>query len=155
MLIPLDFLKAECTLSWEGIHGFQHWKRVRNNGLRLAHFTRARTDIVELFSIFHDLKRLNDDADPDHGKRAAEFIRTIQGYQILLADDDLELLCYACEFHTSGLTEADITVQTCWDADRLDLGRVGIRPDKDRLCTVAAKDSSIMNWAYAMSRAFS
>ncbi len=155
MLIPLDILKTECTLSWEGIHGFRHWQRVRTNGLRLAHFTGARTEIVELFSILHDLKRQNDDADPDHGKRVADFIRTIQGKWIYLADDDLETLCYACEFHTSGFTEADITVQTCWDADRLDLGRVGIRPDKDRLCTDAAKDPSIMNWAYAMSRAFS
>ncbi len=155
MLIPLDFLKAECTLSWEGVHGFRHWQRVRNNGLRLANFTGASIEIVELFSVLHDLKRLNDDYDPDHGKRAAEFIRTIQGNRIFLAEDDLEMLCYACEFHTAGLTEADFTVQTCWDADRLDLGRVGIRPDKDRLCTDAAKDPSVMNWAYEMSRAFS
>ncbi len=29
--------------------------------------------------------------------------------------------------------------KTCWDADRLDLPRVGIIPKKDRLCTEAAK----------------
>lgn len=46
---------------------------------------------------------------------------------------------------------ADITVQTCWDADRLDLGRVGIRPDPDRLCTSAAKESDLLEWAYARS----
>ena len=26
-------------------------------------------------------------------------------------------------------TEADITIQTCWDSDRLDLGRVGMMPE--------------------------
>jgi uncharacterized protein len=31
-------------------------------------------------------------------------------------------------------------VQTCWDADRLDLGRVGIIPRPDRLCTEEARD---------------
>lgn len=29
----------------------------------------------------------------------------------------------------------EILVITCRDADRLDLGRVGIRPDPERLCT--------------------
>jgi hypothetical protein len=33
----------------------------------------------------------------------------------------------------------DVTIQTCWDADRLDLGRVGIRPDPARMGTEAGK----------------
>lgn len=32
----------------------------------------------------------------------------------------------ALAYHSDGYTEGDITVQVCWDADRLDLGRVGI-----------------------------
>ena len=32
----------------------------------------------------------------------------------------------ACTDHTKGQTAADITIQTCWDADGLDLARVGI-----------------------------
>ena len=40
----------------------------------------------------------------------------------------MELLIEACKYHSDGFTEADITVQTFRDADRLDLGRVGIRP---------------------------
>jgi hypothetical protein len=35
--------------------------------------------------------------------------------------------------------DGDITVQTCWDADRLDLPRVGIQPLPQFLCTEAAK----------------
>jgi len=38
-------------------------------------------------------------------------------------------------------------VQTCWDADRLDLGRVGKMPRRDLLCTEAAKDRRVIAWA--------
>ena len=34
----------------------------------------------------------------------------------------------ACRLHTNGQREADVTIQTCWDADRLDLLRVGTHP---------------------------
>ncbi|MFM7531655.1 MAG: hypothetical protein ACKO5J_04035, partial [Rubrivivax sp.] len=53
--------------------------------------------------------------------------------------------------HSSGLTEADVTVQTCWDADRLDLGRVGIRPSPRYLCTPAARQPETIARAYAAS----
>ncbi|MBT5083254.1 MAG: hypothetical protein HOM62_22025 [Rhodospirillaceae bacterium] len=46
------------------------------------------------------------------------------------------------------LIDADITVQTCWDADRLDLGRAGIVPDPRYLCTDAAKEPRMIEWAH-------
>ena len=46
---------------------------------------------------------------------------------------------------------ADITVQTCWDADRLDLGRVGIRPHPKYLCTAVAKGAGVLQGAYLRS----
>jgi len=42
-------------------------------------------------------------------------------------------------------------VQTCWDSDRLDLGRVGIQPRPERLCTAAAQDPGTIRWAYERS----
>lgn len=64
----------------------------------------------------------------------------------------LEWLTLACCGHSEGLTAgADVTVLTCWDADRLDLGRVGKRPDPRRLCTDAARGVEIISWAYARS----
>jgi uncharacterized protein len=139
------------ALNWNGIHGASHWARVRRNGLRLARLTGARVEIVELFAFLHDSRRVNDLWDPGHGKRAAEFIRTLQGSLLALPDADLALLAYACEYHTAGLTEADVTVQTCWDADRLDLGRAGITPQACYLCTPAAQDPAMMEWAYRQS----
>ena len=44
-------------------------------------------------------------------------------------------------------THPDITIQTCWDSDRLDLGRVGVMPHPSRLCTVPAKASDMILWA--------
>jgi uncharacterized protein len=108
--------------------------------------------VVELFAYLHDSKRRNERTDPGHGARAAEFVRSLQGSLIDLVDEQLELLVYACTYHTDGLTEANVTVQTCWDADRLDLGRVGIRPQVRYLCTPAAKDAQVIQWAFDRSR---
>ena len=44
------------------------------------------------------------------------------------------------------------TIQTCWDADRLDLGRVGITPDPSWLCTEAAKRPEVIAWADGRAR---
>jgi uncharacterized protein len=64
-----------------------------------------------------------------------------------LPDESFALLYVACADHADGLTEGDVTVQTCWDADRLDLGRVGTTPDPSLLCTDAAKDPKMIAWA--------
>jgi len=78
-------------------------------------------------------------------------VKYFQGVFFNLDPDDLELLAYACEFHTSGLRDGDITVLTCWDADRLDLGRVGLKPIARKLCTEAAKSPEMIEWAYRRS----
>jgi uncharacterized protein len=38
-------------------------------------------------------------------------------------------------------------MQTCWDADRLDLGRVVIVLDPRHLCTAAAKGPEVLTWS--------
>jgi uncharacterized protein len=140
------------SLSLAGIHGIAHWLRVRENGLRLAGLTGADPAVVELFALFHDSQRQTDGLDPGHGGRAAEFLVTLRKPLGFLAGADFERLLFACAHHTAGWTEADLTVQACWDADRLDLGRVGIRPLPERLCTPAARDPDLLEWAYVRSR---
>ena len=63
--------------------------------------------------------------DDGHGQRGAELAAELRGTLFDLPDADFELLYEACARHTDGLTDADITIQTCWDADRLDLGPRG------------------------------
>lgn len=154
-MVPQDLIllvETGFALHLDGIHGRAHWARVRANGLHLAELTGANQQVVQLFAILHDSKRLNDGRDPQHGARAAEFARSLRDSLVDLSEEEFELLYHACAYHTSGMTEGDITVQTCWDADRLDLGRIGIMPDPRRLCTGAAREASTIEWAYRQSR---
>lgn len=80
-------------------------------------------------------------------RHAAEFARSLCGSAYLLDPGGLELLVVAYRDHTNGMTHNDATVATCWDADRLDLWRVGTRSDPTRLCTDAARDPEIIEWA--------
>ena len=144
-------IRQEYRLPWRGIHGVAHWARVLENGVRLALRTGARLDVVSLFAVFHDSRRVNEGYDPEHGRRGATLTTALRGTLFVLADDAYELLRMACIHHTDGKTMADVTVQTCWDADRLDLGRVAIKPHPKRLCTEAAKDSAVIAWAYERS----
>jgi uncharacterized protein len=116
-------------------HGPEHWRRVERNGLLLSPATHANPIVVRLFALFHDSRRLNDGWDPGHGARGAEFAAALRGTAFQLADDEFELLHYACVWHTEGKGHENATIATCWDADRLDLGRVGITPDPKRMCT--------------------
>lgn len=134
-------------LPWYGTHGVSHWARVYENGLRLAKATNARVAIVQLFAVLHDSKRVNEAVDVGHGRRGAEFAASLQGTYFDLTDEDFKLLYEACAYHTDGKTDGDITVQTCWDADRLDLARAMIHPKPRRLCTDAAKNPEIISWA--------
>ena len=140
-------------LSHAGFHGPQHWERVRENGLLLARHTSADVSVVEAFSWLHDSCRDDEGRDPAHGNRATDFVMELhfEGH-LELSDEQCDLLVEACRYHSHGRTEADITVQVCWDADRLDLGRVGTRPDPDYLCTAVAKQKKTIRWAYARSR---
>lgn len=147
----VTFLRQRFALDWRGIHGAGHWSRVRRNALLLAEKTNADRTVVELFAVTHDLCRQNDGRDTDHGARAAELVLEIQRDVLGVSREQADLLAYACEHHSRGNNEADITVQVCWDADRLDLGRIGIRPDPRYLCTAAARESSVIEWAYGRS----
>jgi uncharacterized protein len=153
MITPqlVNVLRSRFLLDWQGIHGASHWARVRENGLKLAEFTGANVRVVELFAFIHDSCRQNDWRDPEHGLRAGVFVRTLTNTIITLNDDELELLVTACEGHSEGWMQADITVCTCWDADRLDLGRVGIKPNPAKLCTEAARSLEMIEWAYSRS----
>lgn len=147
----VEFVCDQFALDLQGIHGVRHWTRVMENGLHLAERTGADPEVVRLFAWFHDSRRLDEGHDPGHGARAEAWIRTLRGVWIHLEDERFELLAHACRHHSDGMLDGDPTVQTCWDADRLDLGRVGIRPRSQYLCTEAARDPEVLEWAYGRS----
>ncbi|MDP9481551.1 MAG: hypothetical protein M3R38_38795 [Actinomycetota bacterium] len=135
------------------IHGVRHWRRVAHNGLALlAETPEADGLLVFLFSLFHDAMRLNDHRDPDHGARAAALARELRGDLYRLDDARMDLLGFALAEHDRGLTSDDATVGACWDADRLNLWRVGIEPRPDRLSTREAKRPGRILWARRVMR---
>jgi uncharacterized protein len=111
------------------IHGVEHWRRVERNGLMLAASTGADATVVRLFALFHDSRRINDGTDPQHGARGASLARALRGTLYDVSDDAFDLLQTACTYHTDGERHEDPTIGTCWDADRLDLTRVGVTLD--------------------------
>lgn len=136
-----------------GLHGVSHWARVFENGMRLVELTDAKPDVVALFAVFHDSRRINEGFDHGHGRRSADYAASQRGRLFEISDEDFQDLYYACAHHTDGMLEGSTTVQACWDADRLDLARAGIIPDKRHLCTKAAQDSGIIAWAIRRSKA--
>ena len=147
----IEIVRQQFRLEWHGIHGVPHWGRVRWNGLAMARVNGAREDVVELFAFLHDSQRLHDGTDREHGARAADYALELNREVLRLDRPGLELLTYAVRHHSDGLLEADLTVQTCWDADRLDLGRVGKTPRVEKLCTAEARDPVLRDLAYQRS----
>jgi len=133
------------VLPVRGDHGVIHWARVLENGLKVAEISGADLEVVRLFALFHDSRRINEYRDDGHGLRGGEFARSLRGSLVHLDNTRFELLFEACRLHTDGHTDGDLTLQACWDADRLDLGRVGIRPRPHRLCTDAAR--GLLDWS--------
>ena len=149
----LRAIQGQYALDWFGLHGVAHWARVYENGLRIADTSHANIDVLLLFSIFHDSRRVSDAVDPGHGHRGSELAAEMRGIHFEVSNEEFELLYYACETHTDGLTEGDLTVQICWDADRLDLARVpGLKPKPKKLCTEAARDPEMIKWGTDRAR---
>jgi len=122
----VSLIRSEFKLDWYGIHGANHWARVLNHGKNIGQIRNADPLVVELFGFLHDSCRFDDGRDPKHGQRAAEFAHGIHGDYYKLQAKQLDILCFALKHHSGGEVSTNATIQTCWDADRLDLGRVGI-----------------------------
>ena len=118
------------------LHGLEHWKQVEWNGLLLATETGADIMVVRLFALFHDSKRADDGYDEEHGPRGAVFAREcFKEHRIGITREQFDKLYHACKFHTTEHRSDDATINTCYDADRLDLGRVGIMLNPMKMAT--------------------
>ena len=118
------------------IHGLAHWRQVEFNGMLLAQATHADITVVRLFALFHDCKREDDGYDGEHGKRGAEFAKQCFEEKLLdITQEQFDKLYHACAFHTKEHASGDATIDTCYDADRLDLGRVGFKLDSKKMAT--------------------
>lgn len=122
------------------LHGPTHWARVAFLGAQLSQETPGADHyVIALFAALHDIQRFSDGYDPDHGRRAATLARSLRGKLFEVSDEQFALLVEALAKHADGLVSSDPTIGCCWDADRLDLPRCGIRPDPALLSTEATK----------------
>jgi uncharacterized protein len=138
-------------------HGPAHWGRVAWHGRQLAQALGVDPRIPQLFALYHDCCRDNEYTDPRHGHRAAELVTELArdtAWPLLPGETDW--LVRACADHSEGFTRGPLPVQICWDADRLDLARVGIVTDPRLLCTELARAHARLwraqQWAEGLSQ---
>ncbi len=135
---------TRATTAPEGsIHGPTHWRRVSRLGLRIAGVEGGDLLVVALFAACHDVARVHDGIDLEHGPKAVERIRGGLAEDLGLADRQLDALCEAIARHTDGEVTEDPTIGACWDADRLDLVRIGFDIDPQRLSTATARTAAL------------
>jgi uncharacterized protein len=127
-------------------HGENHWKAVALAGLWIAEKTSgADLGLVLAFSLLHDLMREDEGEDPQHGHRAAILLSALlrhPGLDGFAADTERARdLRFAIRHHCwpeHARHHHNPSVGVCWDADRVNLWRVGTRPDTRLLTTEAA-----------------
>ena len=118
----------------------------------LGDVPRADPDLVFCFALFHDSMRLNEYTDPEHGLRGGRLAAELLEEWPYLDEARVELLVDACTRHTDGETSSDPSVAVCWDSDRLNLWRVGYRPDPAYLSTKSAKLPERIEWARRLQK---
>ena len=120
-------------------HGIEHWDRVYRNGRKLL-TPEVDSLVVGLFAYLHDVCREGDGYDLQHGERSAVLVGQLRDTLLKdLSDRQIKQLSEACRLHTVEHKTGDPTIDACFDADRLDLGRVGVTPDPERLATEIGK----------------
>ena len=136
------------------IHGISHWRRVEKLGLTIAEENGADQEVVSLFAYLHDARRESDDDDPDHGKRAVVLLAELFEEGVIKINKlQYEKLARALGAHN--ITDAqsdDITVQTCWDADRLDFWRSNIEPNPELMFTDFGKSEKMIKFAEILNQ---
>jgi len=144
------------------LHGPAHWARVHRFALVLAaqlKLPRPQRYCVEVFAWLHDLARVDDGGGRQHAIDGAEQVRTFASQVFpALSEDQVFIVKLAIRHHSDGLT-ADVaahqglfsncawptdlalnTVACCWDADRLDLLRLGREPLNQYMSTPFWRD---------------
>lgn len=143
----VDAVEERATHRGSSIHGPSHWRAVGAVAAELAGVLDAAPpadakptpgpdrDLLLLFALLHDAKREDDGRDLQHGPRAALLLDELRAEDVIAVDDlRAAVLREALHDHTNGTLSSDPTIGTCWDADRLLIGRVGMTPDA-RFCS--------------------
>ena len=109
------------TQKIEGIHGLDtHTNAVVFRGIDFA-LSLGENPVPVIFACaFHDMARINDDIDPEHGKRAVPMaMKIMKEFPELLTTEDRTKILSAIVKHTDGGVGLDYISNCLWDADRV------------------------------------
>ncbi|MFA5420716.1 MAG: hypothetical protein WC280_01665 [Patescibacteria group bacterium] len=148
-IINSDIFKRGLILPDNSLHKIDHWERVEKYGLMISDVCKADKKVVSLFAYLHDARRINDSHDPEHGARAADLLTELLKAKIIeLKNKQKNQLIEALTWHSFvSANSKDVTVQTCWDSDRLDLWRAQIEPDPKMMFTLFGSSKYMINFA--------
>lgn len=134
--LAADAAMQHFRLGEKSYHGVMHWDNVFYWARMLyAGGLGIDMQVVEAFCAWHDVARIDEGFDPDHGPRAARLVTDASG----LTEEQMTQLRWAISEHSAGGTTDDVTVGTCWDADRCDLSRINVTPRESYMSTNAGK----------------
>lgn len=139
LVVDVEALRSFSANRWPDdlgtTHGLNHWDRVAMFGERLCQ-EEADLNVILAFAYLHDSERVNNGEDLYHGYRASMLIDSIRHTMLRdMSDEQIRKLKSACELHTIKRKTGDLTIDICFDADRMDLLRVGIKPQPERMAT--------------------
>jgi uncharacterized protein len=152
-----DRLLAEARdgahLARETMHGEPHWRAVAWAGLRIRELAPGiHPGVLVAFGLLHDCRRETDDWDPEHGERGALVAARSAPLKRLLGAEGRELVAEACRLHERGRTRPDTpAIGACWDADRVNLVRLGFRLDP-RYFTILSRGGGTLDAVAAETR---
>lgn len=122
--------KSLSTMPDSPLHGDAHWRAVASSGLDIADADAGvNRRLVVAFGLIHDFQRIDDGWDEEHGARAANAIGRLKSLPAMLSRTEISKLKTACEDHEKGFVSEDPAIGACWDADRVNLWRIGVKPD--------------------------
>ncbi len=132
-----ELLAPFCTCRGLVLHGVSHLRRVAILSGRLANAVGEDVESAVVMGFLHDCARKDDGNDTEHGHESAFLARGLidRFYPHL----DVNRICEAIAGHADGEVTTDPLTACLWDADRLELKRIGRTVDPDLLSTVVAK----------------
>jgi len=128
---------AFCHSSETETHGLPHLRNVSYTAGRIASAVNEDIEAAVVAGFLHDCARQDDNGGREHAYESALMARGIiqEHYPHL----EVERL-YACiALHADGKVTEDMLIGSVWDADRLDLARIGIEVREEFLSTLIAK----------------
>ena len=136
-------------------HGITHWQHVEAFGLMMAEqCPAADKEVIRWFAYLHDSMRGSDSTEISHGAAAAKFIRKIRNTFLKdLTDEQIRILKLACKSHNVRRRTGDLTADICLDADRLDLPRVGIKPEPRKMASKIGSEFALIPYDELLARA--